>query len=83
LIDRCGAQIEIKMTICTHGSLDWLHIVHAILFEYVTCIFCLVNESPFFGLLDLKSKEEYENSHHGHLKPIGHDLAKLNTKIIC
>jgi hypothetical protein len=25
----------------------------------------LANESPFFGLLDLKSKEEYENSHHG------------------
>jgi hypothetical protein len=68
------------MTICSHGSLDWLCIVHAKLFEYITCVLYLGNESPFFGLLDLKSKEECENSHHGYLKPIGHDLAKLITK---
>jgi hypothetical protein len=31
-------------------------------------------------LLDLKSKKECENSHHGYFKPIGHDFAKLITK---
>jgi hypothetical protein len=31
-------------------------------------------------LLDLKSKKECENPHHGHFKPIGNDLAKLITK---
>jgi hypothetical protein len=49
-------------------------------FEYVTCALYLTNESPFFDLLDLKSKKEYENSHHGHFKSIGHDFAKLITK---
>jgi hypothetical protein len=68
------------MTICTHESIDWLCIVHANFFEYVMCIIYLANESHLFGLLDLKSKEECENSHHGHLKPIGHDLTKLITK---
>jgi hypothetical protein len=68
------------MAISAHGSLDWLCFVHAIPFEYVTSILRLANENPFFGLLDLKSKEEYENSHHRHLKPIGLDLEKLITK---
>jgi hypothetical protein len=68
------------MTISAHGSLDWLCIVHAKLLEYVMSIFCLVNESPIFDLLDLKSKKECEKSHHGHFEPIGHDFAKLFTK---
>jgi hypothetical protein len=49
------------------------------IFRYVTCILRLVNESPFFSLLDLKSKKECENSHHEHFKLIGHDFAKLFT----
>jgi hypothetical protein len=40
----------------------------------------LANEGSLFDLLDLKSKKEYENPHHGHLKPIRHYFAKLITK---
>jgi hypothetical protein len=43
-------------------------------------ILCLTNEGPIFGLIDLKSKKECENPHHGHFKPIGHDFIKLITK---
>jgi hypothetical protein len=60
------------MIICAHGSLNCLCFVHAKLFEYVMSILCLANESSLFGLLDLKSKKEYENLHHGHFKPIHH-----------
>jgi hypothetical protein len=38
------------------------------------------NEGPLLGLLELKSKKECENPHHGHFKPIGHDFTKLITK---
>jgi hypothetical protein len=68
------------MTHSAHGSLDWLYFVDAKLFEYVTFIHQLANESPFFSLLDLKSKKECGDFHHGHFKPIGHDFAKLFTK---
>jgi hypothetical protein len=68
------------MTISAHGRLDWLCFVHTKLFEYVTSILRLANEGSLFGLLDLKSKKECENSHHGHLKPICHYFAKLITK---
>ena len=40
----------------------------------------LANESPFLYLLDLKSKEELQLTHHGHLKSLGHDPTKLLTK---
>jgi hypothetical protein len=80
LINRCVTQIKIKMTISAHGSLDGLCLIHVKLLEYVTCVLGLANESPLFGLLDLKSKKECENSHHGHIKPIGNDFAKLITK---
>jgi hypothetical protein len=40
----------------------------------------VANDSSLFGLLDLKSKKECENHHHGHLKPIHHYFAKLITK---
>jgi hypothetical protein len=68
------------MTISAHGSLDWLCFIHAKLFEYVTCIVHLANESSLFGLLELKSKKECENPHHRHFKPIHHYFAKLVTK---
>jgi hypothetical protein len=61
LINRCAAQIKIMMSISAHGSLDRFCIVHAKLLEYIMCVLYLANESPFFGLLDLKSKEECEN----------------------
>jgi hypothetical protein len=68
------------MTISAHGSLDGLCLIHAKLLEYVTCILRLANESSLFGLLDLKSKKECENPHHGYFKPIRYDFAKLITK---
>jgi hypothetical protein len=68
------------MTINAHGSLDGLCLVHAKLLEYVTCILHLANESSLFGLLDLKSKKECENPHHGYFKPICHYFTKLITK---
>jgi hypothetical protein len=55
-------------------------LIHAKLFEYVTSILRLANEGSLFGLLDLKSKKECENLHHGHLKPIHPSFAKLITK---
>jgi hypothetical protein len=68
------------MVISAHVSLDGLCIFHTKLLENVTSILRLANESPIFDMLDLKSKEECENTHHGPLKPIGHDFAKLITK---
>jgi hypothetical protein len=68
------------MTISAHGRLDWLYFVHAKLFEYVTSILHLANEVFLFGLLDLKSKKECENSHYEPLKPIHHYFAKLITE---
>jgi hypothetical protein len=68
------------MTISAYGHLDWLCFVHAKLFEYVTSILHLANEDSLIGLLDLKSKKECENPHHGHLKHIRHYFAKLITK---
>jgi hypothetical protein len=79
-INRCAFQIKIKMIISAHGSPDGLCLVHAKLLEYVMCILHLANESSLFGLLDLKSKKECENPHHGHFKPICQDFVKLITK---
>jgi hypothetical protein len=66
--------------ISAHGCLDWLCFIHAKLFEYVMSILHLANEGSLFSLLDLKSKKECENLHHGHLKHIDHYFAKLITK---
>jgi hypothetical protein len=68
------------MTISSHGSLDWLCFVHVKLFEYVTSMLHLDNESSLFGLLDLKPKKECQNPHHGYFKSIRHYFAKLTTK---
>jgi hypothetical protein len=62
------------MIISVNGRLDWLYFVHAKLFEYVTSILRLANEGTLFGLLDLKSKKECKNLHHGHLKYIRYYL---------
>jgi hypothetical protein len=48
-------------------------------FDY-TSILRLANEGSLVGLLDLKSKKECENLHHGYLEHICHYFAKLNTK---
>jgi hypothetical protein len=79
-MNRCAAEIKIKMSISAHESLDGLCLVHAKLLKYIMCVLYLANESPFLDLLDLKSKKECENPHHRHFKPIGHDLSKLIIK---
>jgi hypothetical protein len=68
------------MTISAHGRLDWLCFVYAKLFEYAMSILHLANEGSLFDFLDLKSKKECENLHHGHLKLIRHYFAKLITE---
>jgi hypothetical protein len=80
LINRCAAQVKIKITISPHGRHDWLCFIHAKLFEYVTTILRLTNEGSLFGLLDLKSNKECENPNHEHLKSIRHYFAKYITK---
>jgi hypothetical protein len=80
LINRCATQVKIKMTISAHVCLDWLCFIHAKLFEYVTSILHLANEGSLFDLLDLKSKKECENPHHGHLKHIHHYFVKFIIK---
>jgi hypothetical protein len=42
----------------------------------------LINEGAFFELLDLKSKEKLQLSHHGHLEPLGHDPTKIFTPFL-
>jgi hypothetical protein len=32
LINRCAAQVKIKMIISAHGCFDWLYFLHAKLF---------------------------------------------------
>ena len=39
----------------------------------------LSNERPFLHLLDLKSKEEFQLTHHEHLKSLSHNPTKLIT----
>jgi hypothetical protein len=68
------------MTISAYGRLEWFCFIDAKLFEYVMSILRLANEGSLFDFLDLKSKKECENPHHGHLKPIRHYFAKLIIK---
>jgi hypothetical protein len=42
----------------------------------------LAYKCPFLQLLDLKTKEEFQLTHHGHLKSLSHDPTKLFTKRI-
>jgi hypothetical protein len=80
LINQYVVHIKIKMTISAHGSLDEFCIIHIKLLENVTNILRLAYKCPIFDFLNLKSKKEREFTHHRHLKPIGHNLAKLITK---
>jgi hypothetical protein len=45
-------------------------------------VFRLANKSPILQLLDLKSEEELQLTHHGHLKSLCHDPTKLFTKLM-
>jgi hypothetical protein len=72
--------IEIKISISWHGSFDWLGVHHVKLLEHIMGVLFLTSKSSILHLLDLKSKEELQFTHHGHLKSIGHDPTKILTK---
>jgi hypothetical protein len=82
LVDRLSFFIEVKISIQFHGSLDGLGIGHVKPPEHILHILGLAQESPFLQLLDLKTKEELQFTHHRHLESLGHDLTKLFTKFI-
>ena len=69
------------MSIHGHGSLDGFSIGHVKLLEHIICIFSLTYESPFLYLLDLKTKEELQFTHHGHLESLDRDPTKLFIKL--
>src|SRR6185312_8210075 len=69
------------MSIHSHGSLNGFSIGHVKLLEHIICIFSLTYESPFLYLLDLKTKEKLQFTHHGHLESLDHDPTKLFTKL--
>jgi hypothetical protein len=68
------------MSIGWHGSFDRLGIHHVKLLEHIMGVLRLANKSLMLHLLDLKSKEELQFTHHGHLKSLGHDPTKFLTK---
>jgi hypothetical protein len=70
---------DLDAHLCPWG-LDGFCLVHAKHFEYIMRVLCLDYEGPMFKLLDLKVEKECQLPHHGHLKLIDHDHAKLITK---
>jgi hypothetical protein len=64
------------MFIGWHGCLDELGLVHV----NVIGVLGLTYERAILELLNLKSKEKLQLSHHGHLKPICHNPTKFLTK---
>ena len=59
------------------GSLDGLSIFHVKLLEHILDVLGLTNEGAILELFDLKSEEEGQLTHHGHLKSLWHDPSKL------
>jgi hypothetical protein len=70
------------MSIGWYGSFDRLGIHHVKLLEHIMGVLCLTNKSSILHLLDTKSEEELQFTHHGHLKSLGHDPTKFLTKLM-
>jgi hypothetical protein len=68
------------MSIGWHGCLDGLGLLHVKLLQHVIGVLGLTYERAILELLDLKSMEELQLTHHGHLKPICHNPTKFLTK---
>jgi hypothetical protein len=68
------------MPISWCGCLDGLGFVHVKLLQHVIGVLGLTYERAILELLDLKSKEKLQLSHHGHLEPIRHNSTKFLTK---
>ena len=60
--------------------LDGLGLVHVKLVQHVIGVLGLTYERAILDLLDLKSMEELQLSHHGHLEPICHNPTKFLTE---
>jgi hypothetical protein len=67
------------MPICSHGCLDGFDILHSKLLKYVLNVLSLADEGALLELLDLKSKEILQLSHHRHLKFLYHIPTKFFT----
>ena len=70
------------MTFGIHREPLLLTILHFKSLEHVLGIFGLRDESPSTQLLDLKTKEELQLSHHGHLEPIGQSFENSSLKAL-
>jgi hypothetical protein len=70
------------MSIGWHRSIDRLCIHHVKLLEHIMGVLRLANKSLILQLLDLKSEEELQLIHRGHLKSLGHDPTKFLTKLM-
>jgi hypothetical protein len=68
------------MSIGWHGSYERFGIHHVKLHEHIMGVLCLANKSSILHLLDLKSEEKLQFTHHGYLKSLGHDPTKFLTK---
>ena len=80
LIDVLSSLIKVKMSIGWHRCLDGLGFIHVKLLQHVIGVLGLTYERAILELLDLKSKEELQLSHHGLLEPICHYPTKFLTK---
>ena len=80
LINVLSSLIKVKMTICWHRYLDGLGFIHVKLLQHIIGVLGLTYEHAILELLDLKSKEELQLTHHGHIKPVRHDPTKFLTK---
>ena len=67
------------MSISWHGSFDRLSVLQVKFLEHIMGVLGLANERSFLHLLDLKSEEEFQLTHHGHLKSLSHNPTKLFT----
>ena len=79
-----GFSVLVRIQDCrgTHRCRQQFGVVHAKLLDDVLGILALVHKRPIHLLLDLKTEEELQLTHHGHLKLSAHILCKLGNKII-
>jgi hypothetical protein len=69
------------MPICSHGCLDGFGILHSKLLNFVLNVLSLADEGALLKLLDLKSKEILQLTHHRHLEFLYHYPTKFFTTI--
>jgi hypothetical protein len=68
------------MPIGSHGCLNGFVILHPKLLKYTLNVLGLAYEGALLELLDLKSKEILQLSHHRHLEFLYHYPTKLFTR---